>query len=126
MLSAEELTGLRTETKKWYEDTMSIYAATETDDVYGGSGISEALLSSEIPCLVESGAAHEQVRVMMAHLQNVQLFMVTCPAETQVSVGNHLVITSRGNLHLRVQAVMAPESLEIERQVVASEEGEHH
>jgi len=122
-----ELSLLRDEAEVWYDDVCDIYRITSTDDPYGGEGVvSETPIATGVGCALESGAAHEQERALIAKIQGVQLFTVALPAETDIEVGDHIIVTSKSNLHLRVQAVLAPESIEIERHVIGSTQGEHN
>lgn len=125
-LPAEELELLREEVQTWYEDLVDIYEYSIVDDAYGGESPTEIIHATGIPCLIDSGAAHEQTRAMLGKLVGVQLFTVTLPAGTHTELGWHLTVTTRSNRHLRIQAILYPESLEIERQVIASEEREEH
>jgi len=127
VLTAVELAGLRDTSEKWFTDTCDVYRITKVDDPYGGESEDEEPVSglSGIRCMLESGAAHEQTRAIMDKITGTQIFTVTLPALTDVQVGDHLIITSQGNMHLRVQAVLNPESYEVERRVIGSEEGEH-
>lgn len=125
-LSTEELSLLRTGVESWFTDTCDVYRITKEDDEYGGEGETETRIQIGVPCMLETGAAHEQVRALMGKLQGVELVLVSLPAGTDVNVEDHLVLTSQSNMHLRVQAVMDPESYEVERRVVASTQGEHH
>lgn len=119
-LTTDELALLRLEAQTWMEDTCSIYRETPAEDVYGGVSVSEALLTSGVPCMVQSGASHEQVTQLVGLVRGTHLFTITLPAETDVRVGDNLVLTSQSNLKLRVQALLRPETREIMRQVIAS------
>jgi hypothetical protein len=126
-LTDVEVASLRETTERWFTDKCDIYRIAVGDDPYGGEDETESLVSGAtgVECMLESGAAHEQTRAVYGKIVGVQLFTVTLPALTDVRVGDHLLITTQGNLHLRVQAVMDPESWELERRVIGSEEGEH-
>jgi len=74
--------------------------------------------------MVESGAAQDQERLFAGAIAEVQVFTVSLPADTDVLVGDHLVVhahDSTDNIHLHIHAVLSPETLEIERRVVAVE-----
>lgn len=124
VLTPTELAGLRAATESWFPDVCDIYrVAAQAGDDYGGYGSTNAdtVIAAGVPCSVESGAEHVQIRALLAKIENVQAFAVTFPANTDVKVGDHLVLTSRANDRLRVEGVLAPESWEIERRVIASE-----
>ena len=124
-LETEELLLLRTEAEGWFPDVLNISRVTTVDDPFSGSSDDvETLWASGIPCSIESGAALEQTAVIAGKVQGVQIFAVTVPTATDIRVTDKLTITSRNNKELRVQAVMAPESWEIERRVIATELGE--
>lgn len=125
-ITQEELVELRNETELWFTDLCDIYRISLVDDNYGGQTETETVLSSGIKCMLESGTAHEQMRAVYSKLVDVQLFTVTLPAETDIQVTDHIVVTSQNNLHLRVQAVLSPESWEVEKRVVGSQQGEHN
>lgn len=141
VINPEELAELRREDEKWFTDFCDIYkvggasesSESDSDDAYGGTdddygGIddrTETLFQSHVSCMIESSTAHEQTRVVMGVLRETQLFTVTLPALTEINVGDHVIVTTQSNLHLRVQAVLNPESWEIERRVIGSEEGQH-
>lgn len=119
-----EMADLREATESWFMDTCDIYrGAVPQPDAYGGYGSTdpEAVVAAGVKCTVESGAEHVQERALLAKIENVQAFTVTLPANTDVRVDDHLVLTSRNNDRLRVEAVMAPESWEIERRTIATE-----
>lgn len=119
-----ELADLRLATESWFTDLCDIWRdAAPVDDPYGGSGSTSAgtLVLEDIQCSIESGAEHVQTRALLAKIENVQAFTVTFPALTDVRLGDHLVISTQNADRLRVQAVMAPESWEIERRVIATE-----
>jgi hypothetical protein len=106
-------------------DTCDIYRTVRTDDAYGGETDDEDVIQTGVKCALESGAAQEQIMLLSDRIRGTQTFTVFLPAGTDVKPEDHLIIISQSNLHLRVQAVMEPESWEIERRVIASEEGEH-
>lgn len=125
-LTSEELGLLRQESQIWYPDLCDIYRLTPVDDDYGGSqDLQEDLYATNVKCMVEAGSAHEQIIALIGALAIRGEFVITLPAETDVVVTDHLVITTKGNLHLRVQALLSPESFEIDRYVVANRLGEH-
>ncbi len=130
-LTSQELDLLRQETQVWYPDLCNIYRGTPTSggDEYGGYDPDPTepgdLVASDIKCLCESGAGHEQIVNLIAEARNFQIFRVHLPAGTDVRVNDHLIISTQGALHLRVQAVMAPESYEIDRIVVGNELATH-
>jgi hypothetical protein len=125
VLNDEELGLLRGEIIGWMPDLCDVYRITETDDVYGGVSDTESLVLSGITCEVQSGVALRQEEIIAEKVQAKQIFTVTLPVGTDVHLEDHLVITSRGDLHLMVQAVFAPESWELETRVVGSVEAEH-
>ena len=124
-LTASELAHLREETEAWFDSVCDIYHITDTDDVYGGHGGSYpgAPSLADIPCNVDSGIAHEQERSFIGRFEEVQLFTITFPAQTDVKMEDRLVIALPGaqTLTCYIQAILAPESIEIERKVIAVE-----
>lgn len=124
-LFPSEMDDLRSEVAKWYPDTVSIYTVARADDAYGGSAFTSTLLVADVPCMVESGAAHEQTRAMIGKLVGTQLFTITFAPGIAVQVGDYIEITSRDNEQARVQAVMEPESWDIEFSIIVNTEGEH-
>ena len=127
-LETVELSLLRQEAEGWFTDLVDVFEKGITDDPYSGHSTDamETRTMEGVPCAIESGAALEQLSVIAGKVQGTQLFTVTLPAGTAVVVGNHLIVTSRNNLHLTVQAVIGPESYEVERRVIATSEGEHN
>ena len=63
---------------------------------------------------------HRTVEELEGELRQQMLYTVSLPAETSVLVNDRLQITSKGNLLLRVQVVLVPETMDIETQVVAN------
>lgn len=124
-INAEELASLRNEVAGWMPELCDIYTITEEDDAGGGSIQEEALRESAIMCDISSGAAHEQVELIAGKLLNKQIFTVKFPALTDVRLGDHLIISTQGNMHLLVQAVLSPESYELEVSVIGTREGKH-
>lgn len=127
MLPEGELQSLRSEVEAWFTDTCDIYTVTSAEDEFGGEGVAtETPKASGVRCMIESGAAHEQTRAMIGKIAGVQLFLVSLPQATDIELDDHLVVTTQNNLHMRVQAVMSPESYEMEKRVIASTLGEHN
>lgn len=124
-ITTEEMGLLREEANLWMPDWCDIYRVTTGDDDYGGSTEEETVLTEMLPCSIESGAAQEQVTLLVGQQVGTQIFTVTLPADTDIRVTDHLVIRSQNDLHLRIQAVMDPESWDVEVRVIGSEEGEH-
>lgn len=131
-LTSEELSLLRQEAQVWYPDLCSLYRGTPTSggDPYGGYDPEPTepgdLVLAAIPCLVESGSGHEQIlNLFGGGAVNYQIFIIHVPPTVDVRVDDHLIITSKDNQHLRVQAVLAPESYEIDRMVVGNELAPH-
>lgn len=124
VITPTELADLREATESWFTDRCDIWRpAVSADDAYGGYGNASAdtLVVEDIHCAIESGAEHEQTRALIAKIQSTQVFTVILPAGTDVRLHDHLIITTQGNDRLRVQAVISPESWEIERRVLATE-----
>lgn len=123
-ITIAEMADLRAAAQAWMMDTCDIYRnAAAADDAYGGRspGGADTRIAQGVPCYIESGAEHVQERALLAKIENVQAFTVALPANTDVQVRDHLVLLTRGNDRLRVEAVLAPESWEVERHVIASE-----
>jgi hypothetical protein len=126
-LSTEELTLLRSEAVVWQPEVCDIYRLTTTEDEFGGSGAqTETVIAASIPCSVEPGAGHSQMIQMLGLERPDTTFIVYLPAGVDVDVNDHLIVTTKGNEHMRVTAVMAPETHEIERMVICNSLGEHH
>jgi hypothetical protein len=121
-LTTDEVTLLRQEVDSWLTDVCDLYRETLTDDAFGGQGTVEALVTSGLACKLQSGVVHEQTVPEIAALRNVHVFTVSLPAETDVRLQDNLVITSKDNLKLRVQAVLSPETNELSRPVIATTE----
>lgn len=120
-LTSEELSLLRKEAQIWYVDLCDVLRFTAADDAYGGRGDSTPdPVATGVKCSVESGAGHEQTVALIGALQTEAEYIITLPAELDIRVDDQLVITTKGNLTLRVQAVLAPESNEIDRMVIAN------
>lgn len=113
---------MRQETSSWMTDVCDLYRETTSDDAYGGTAETEALVTEDIPCSLQSGVAHEQTVPEITALRNVHVFTVFLPAQTDVRVQDNLVITSQDNLKVRVQAVLRPETNELLRPVIATTE----
>ena len=131
-LTSTELQLLRQEAQVWYPDLCDIYRGTVSTpggDDYGGweDNVEEPsdLVYTDLKCMVESGSGHEQILNLLAEARNYQIFRVHLSPDVDVRVGDHLIITSKGAQHLRVQAVLAPESYEIDRIVIANELATH-
>lgn len=71
--------------------------------------------------MLESGAGHEQILNLLGAERNFQIFRVHMSPEVDVRVNDHLIVSTQGALHLRVQAVMSPESYEVDRIVIGNE-----
>lgn len=119
-----ELELLQETATAWMPDRLNVFNVTTVDDVAGGRTPTEAAdpVLQDVPCMIESGVSQEQHRVIADKITDTHLFTVTVPAKTSIQVGDHLTITTQGDMHLIVQAVFAPESWEVERRVLASVE----
>lgn len=130
-LTSEELGLLREEAQIWYPDLCDLYRGSGTagGDDYGGYDPDPSepgdLVATGVKCMVESGAGHVQILQLISAERNFQVFRVSLPADFDVRVGDHLIVTTKANQHLRVQAVLAPESYEVDRMVVANELAPH-
>lgn len=130
-LTSEELDLLREEAQVWYPELCDLYrgSAVSGGDPYGGYSPDPEepgdLVMSAIPCMIESGAGHEQIFQLAGAERNYQIFRIHMSPEIDVRVNDHLIITTKDNQHLRVQAVMAPESYEIDRIVIGNELAPH-
>ncbi len=125
-VSDNELTQLREDLGEWFTDTCDIFHVSGTDDPYGGHtrGHGTTPTYEDVPCMVESGAAQDQERLFAGAIAEVQVFTVNLPADTDVLVGDHLVVhahDSTDDIHVKVHAVLSPETIEIERRVIAVE-----
>lgn len=120
---SQELDLLRSDLETWFTDTCDIYRVTSTDDVYGGRTRDHGGTPTHagVPCTIESGAGQDQERLFLGEIREIQLFTVTLPAGTDVEVGDHLVVHSAQTLHVHVRAVMAPETLDVEMRVIATQ-----
>lgn len=126
-LTTEELSLLRNEAEDWRPDLCDIYRTTLTNDPYGGHGTSaESQVATGVSCTVETGAGHEQTIQLLGFERPSTLFLIFLPADQDIRVGDHIIVTTKGNQHMEVSAVMAPETHEIERMVVATSLAEHH
>jgi head-tail adaptor len=120
-----ELTSMRDEVTGWLPDLADISRITATDDAFGGQVEDGVTIATAVPCSLESGASQEQIQTIADKLTGLHLFTVTFPALTDVQADDQIIVTSQGNLELRVQAVMDPESWELEVRTTCSTEGEH-
>lgn len=121
-LTTSEIASLRSEVNAWLVDTCDLYRETRTTDDFGGQTEAETLVQSGIRCSIQSGVAHEQVVANIGTLRSEHIYTVTVPAETDVRVQDNLVLTTKANLKVRVQAVFRPETNELMRPVVATTE----
>ena len=124
-LTVREIQTLRKETEDWMPDLCSILReVADSDDVYGGRGsTTETTVATGVVCLVEPGAGHSQDEAYFAKIEGIQQWAVSVPAGTNVKVGDHLVISSRANLRVRVQAMQAPASYDLEIRLITTETG---
>ncbi len=124
-VTEQEMLSLRTEVQTWYEDSVTIIRRTIAEDAFGGEDeTAETMIATGVKCFVESSPGREQLTPFLANLAEEHLFIIYLPAEQDVKLGDFLVLTSQGSIELRVQAVLAPESLDIELMVAASTLGE--
>lgn len=121
VLTEQELADLRDDATVWMPERSIIYRLTRVDDAYGGEAETEAEFSSDVPLAIESGAAQEQLEILGDAVIGSQIFTLTFPAGTDVRVTDHVAVLNHGGLDLTVQAVMDPESWEIERRAIAIE-----
>jgi hypothetical protein len=122
-LESEELDLLRQETVGWFPDRCDTFGVVVTDDPYGGQGSVKVPKLTDVPCMIDPSPVHSEERALIGVVAGVQIYSVTVPAETDVANNDRLTITTQNNLALRVQAVLAPESWDIETRLLCSEEG---
>jgi hypothetical protein len=114
---------MQDEVETWFEDLCTIERSTVTDDAYGGRDESApATIATGVPCLLEPGVSvgHRSLEQLTGVLRDQMIYTVTLPAGTNCQVDDILTITSQNNLKLRVQVSMAPESMNIDDQVIAN------
>jgi hypothetical protein len=127
---SEELTLLRSDMQEWFTDECDIYRITGSDDIYGGRPNTHGGTPTyaNVPCLIESGAGQEQERLVAGGIIEIQTFTIFLPAQQDIAVGDHVVVRaqddSTAHLHLHVRAVMAPETLDVETRVIATQVGQ--
>jgi hypothetical protein len=96
------------------------------DDPYGGTEDDVSVVVAEdVPCMLEPGAAHAQLLPLIGHVRPDELFLIYIPPEQEVLVDDEVTITSRDNIRLRISAVLAPETLDVEKVVVGNQLGAH-
>lgn len=121
-----ELNDLRGALTSWRPDTASVYRKPSSSaDAYGGYGTTSAysLVSSGNQVNVDSSPSNEQERALEGIIGETQVFYVTFANGADVEVDDKVVLTSMDNIELRVRAVVAPESWELERRVAATRLG---
>lgn len=127
VLTSDELLSLRNSLSSWYPDSATIYRkSAESQDDYGGYGTTapRVLLSQNIPCEIDSSPKNDQERILAGSLvSDTQMYFVTIPANREVIVDDQIILTSRNGLALRVLAVLAPESWELERRLITTKSG---
>lgn len=126
VLTNTELADLRGALTSWRPDTASVYRKpASSSDAYGGYGTTSAyvLQSSGNAVSIESSPSNEQERALQGIIGQVQVFYITFGYGADVRVDDKVTITSQGNIELRVRAVIAPESWELERRVAATRLG---
>ena len=121
-LTARELSLLQEEATVWQPERANVYRATSSDDGFGGSGDTtpDDLVLSNVPVRVETGAGHVQMVVGFGFERPMETTILYFPATTDVRVGDHVTITTKGNAHVRITAVMEPETEEVERMAIGT------
>lgn len=124
-LSQCEIDAMQTAVEGMYDNTLDIYrSASGSTDAYGGHGSASAptLQYSDIPCEIYPGTAHVVDMPDIGLMADTQMFTITVPLGTDVQKDDIVVITSAGNLRLRVNVVLTPESQAVELRFIADEE----
>lgn len=126
IINPTEEAKLRSEVQKWYNDLCSITRETRGADAYGGETEAPAVIATNVPCDVAAGTnTARPTEVIGGQIEFRQTYTVSLPPGTDVKVHDRITITSRvPNREMIVQAVMTPESWDIELNVVTSLEGE--
>lgn len=126
IISSAEEASLRSEVQKWYNDLCSITRETRGVDVYGGETETAGVIATDVPCDVAAGVnTARPTEVIGGQIEFRQTYTVSLPPGTDIRVHDRIIITSRTpNREMVVQAVMTPESWDIELNVVTSLEGE--
>jgi hypothetical protein len=123
VLTQVELADLRGAIDSWNPDlaTISRKGASAGDD-YGGYGNTGAYatIQSNVPITLESSPKNDQERTIYSLIGDTHAYFITFPALTDVRIDDKVVVTSQANLTLRVVSVIAPESWELERRVLAT------
>lgn len=127
VLTSDELASLRSSLVSWYPDVATIYRkALESQDDYGGYGTTSprVLLAQGVPCDIDSSPKNDQERILAGTLVgDTQIYFVTIPANRDIAIDDKIILTSRNGLSLRVLAVLAPESWELERRLITTKSG---
>jgi len=121
-----EMQGLRKGTQEWYTDKIDQFRTVITNDAYGGQEDTvSVVVATDIPCMVEPGAAHAQLMPLIGHTRPDELFLIYVPPDREIVVDDEVTITTRGNIRLRISAVYAPETIDIEKIVIGNQLGAH-
>lgn len=124
--SLAELTDLRTALNDWGPERVTISRkGSDSADDYGGYGNTGAYstVASNVPATLESSPKNDQERTLYSLVGDTHAYFVALPALQDVQIDDKLVLTTQSNLTLRVTAVIAPESWELERRVLATTSG---
>lgn len=117
MLSAADLTAMKTTLDASLPDTCTVYRLTRTSDGAGGYTEAWAATGAAVACRV-SPAGTGAEREVAARLGAVATWMVTLPAGTDVTAKDKILTSTQT---LQVEAALAPRSWEISRRVVCKE-----
>ncbi len=123
VLTAVELADLRGAINSWNPDRATISRkGADTNDDYGGYGNTGAYstVASNIAVTLDSSPKNDQERTIYSLVGDTHAYFIMFPALTDVRIDDKVVITTQSNLTLRVTAVIAPESYELERRVLAT------
>lgn len=115
---------MRSELESFFDQRLSTFrGSANDDDSYGGREAGSAVANlTDVPCEVYPGAAHVVDLPDIGQLVNDQTFTVTVAVGTDILKGDKLVITSQGNLTLRVNVVLQPESQQLQMHIIADRE----
>lgn len=117
MLSAADLTAMKTTLDASLPDTATVYRLTRTSDGAGGYTEAWNAVGSAVACRISPGGTGAE-REVASRLAAVAPWVITLPAATDVTTKDQLRTTSRT---FQVLAVLAVRSWEISRRVVCQE-----
>jgi hypothetical protein len=118
--SATELTKMATAMGEHHPELATVTRPTLTDDAFGGQSEADTVINTNVPCNIYPAGEGDLEQLVAQKISATGVWTICFLAGQDVKIGDLVTITSKGSFKLRVEAVLSPETYEVERRVLGS------